>query len=262
VARVVAIADADDPRLAPYRMLPARDRRERDGLFVAESREVVVQLLAGGRFAAHSVLTTGAALAGLEAALAAHPNLPVFVAPVGVVQTVVGFDFHRGCLALGVRPTAPTLDALLAGTPRRIVVLENLGNPDNVGGAFRAAWALGADAVVCGGSTTDPLYRKVVRVSMGASLHLPFASVDDTPSALARLRDAGITVLALDSRDGDDVADLTPPPRCALVVGSESTGLSAAALDAADRRVHVRMTRGVDSLNAAVACAIALHRLA
>jgi tRNA G18 (ribose-2'-O)-methylase SpoU len=127
---------------------------------------------------------------------------------------------------------------------------------------FRSARALGADAVVCGGATTDPLYRKVVRVSMGAVLHLPYATVDDTPAALARLRADGVTVLALVSRDGDEVATLVPPDRCAVVVGNEGTGLSSGARAAADRHVSVAMAPGVDSLNAAVACAIALHRLA
>lgn len=262
MARLVAIADADDARLAPYRTLRAHDRRERDGLFVAETREVVVQLLAGRRFTPHSVLTTEAALTALEPALAEHPDLPVLVAPLAVVKDVVGFDFHRGCLALGTRRAPCTLDALLAARPRRLVVLEDVSNPDNVGGVFRSAHALGAGAVVCGGATSDPLYRKVVRVSMGAVLHLRYATVDDTAAALERLRADGVAVLALVSRDGDDLATLTPPARCALVVGNEGTGLSAEARAAADRRVRIAMTPGVDSLNAAVACAIALHRLA
>jgi tRNA G18 (ribose-2'-O)-methylase SpoU len=262
MARVVAIADAEDARLAPYRTLRAHDRRERDGLFVAESREVVTQLLAGRRFVPHSVLTTEAALAGLEPALAAHPELPVFVAPVGVVQTVVGYEFHRGCLALGTRRAPFSMDELLAARPRRLVVLGDVENPDNVGGVFRAAHALGADAVVCGGVTADPLYRKVLRVSMGGVLHLPYAVVDDTLAAIARLRADGIRVLALVSRDGDDLAGLPPLARWAIAVGNEGLGLSPGVLAACDQRVRIAMTPGVDSLNATVACAIALHRLA
>lgn len=261
MARLVAITDAGDAPLAPYRALRAHDRRERGGLFVAETREVVRQLLGAPRFTPHSVLTTEAALPDLAAALDAHPALPVLVAPLDVVKTVVGFDFHRGCLALGMRRAPCTLDELCARRPRRVVVLEDVSNPDNVGGVFRSARALGADAVVCGGATSDPLYRKVVRVSMGAVLHLPYAAVDDTTAALARLRTDGITLLALVSRDGDDVATLAVPDRCAVVVGNEGAGLSPGALAGADRRVRIAMTPGVDSLNVAVAAAIALHRL-
>lgn len=262
MARIVSIADADDARLAPYRTLRAHDRRERDGLFVAESREVVAQLLAGGRFAPHSVLTTDAALAGLAPALATHPDLPVYVAPLGVVKDVVGFDFHRGCLALGTRRAPRGLDELLATRPRRLVVLDDVGNPDNVGGVFRAAHALGADGVVCGGATVDPLWRKVVRVSMGGVLHLPYAVVDDTLAAIARLRGEGVRVLALVSRDGDDLAEVVAPARWAVLVGNEGLGLSPDIRAACDQRVRIAMSPGVDSLNATVACAIALHRLA
>ncbi|MCW5890620.1 MAG: RNA methyltransferase [bacterium] len=262
MALLVAVASATDPRLAPYRSLRAHDRRERDGLFVAETREVVLQLLAGRRFTPHSVLTTEAALPGLAAALDAHADLPVLVAPLDVVKAVVGFDFHRGCLALGTRRAPYTLDALRASQPRRLVVLEDVSNPDNVGGVFRAAHTLGADAVLCGGATSDPLYRKVVRVSMGAVLHLPYATVADTAAALACLRADGVSILALVSRDGDDVTGVAPPARWAVVVGNEGTGLSAASRALADRRVRIAMVPGVDSLNATVACAIALHRLA
>jgi tRNA G18 (ribose-2'-O)-methylase SpoU len=251
----------DDPRLAPYRDLRVRETRNRDGLFVAETRAVVRQLLAGGRFGVHSVLLTDPARAALADALARRPGVPVYLAALPVLKAVVGFDFHRGCLALGVRGRETSVDDVLAGAQRRLVLLEDVGNPDNVGGVLRAARALAASGALLSPACCDPLYRKAIRVSLGAALHLPWARVADWDAALARVRAAGFTLIALHPHDGCDVAAIPVPARAALLLGAEGAGLRAATRMAADITVRIPMADGVDSLNVATACAIALERL-
>jgi tRNA G18 (ribose-2'-O)-methylase SpoU len=251
----------DDPRLAPYRDLRMRETGTRDGLFVAETRDVVRQLLAGRRFAIRSVLLTEPARVALADALARRTDVPVYLATPPVLRAVVGFDFHRGCLALGVRGGDASVDDVLAAAPRRLVLLEDVSNPDNVGGVLRAARALGADAALLSAACCDPLYRKAIRVSMGAALHLPWARVADWGATLARVRSAGFTLIALHPHDGCDVAELPVPARAALLLGAEGTGLRTATRSAADHTVRIPMADGVDSLNVATACAIALERL-
>lgn len=257
---VVRVASADDPRLADYRDIRDGRLRERSGAFAAESREVVRRLLRERRFRVRSVLVTDGSLEALRGDLDA--TIPVLVASHEVIKAVVGFNFHRGCMAIGERGAARTLAALLPGTPRTIVVCERLSNPDNLGGMFRNAMAFGSGAVVLSPGCADPLYRKVIRVSIGGALSVPFAEVTEWPEALERLRAAGYAVVALTPRDGIDVATVPQPARVALLLGAEGSGLSDAALRHADVRVRIPMAPGVDSLNVVVACGIALDRLA
>jgi tRNA G18 (ribose-2'-O)-methylase SpoU len=206
------------------------------------------------------VLVSEPALAALADALDAAT--PVYVASQEVIRGVVGFNFHRGAIAIGERGPGLSLGDVLAGAPRTVLVCERLSNPDNMGGVFRNAMAFGADAVVLSPGSADPLYRKVIRVAIGGSLVVPFARAERWPDALARLRGAGLSVVALTTRGGRDLATLEPPARAALLVGSEGEGLTDAALAHADLRATIAMAPGVDSLNVAVACGIALWRLA
>jgi tRNA G18 (ribose-2'-O)-methylase SpoU len=227
----------------------------------------VRQLLAGRNFRVLSVLVTAAKRASLGDELAAVPTVLVATDP--VIKRVVGFTFHGGCLAVAERGVPPSLDVLLAAHPAGpccLLVLDGLSNPDNVGGVFRNAAAFGADAVVLAPGCTDPLSRKALRAAMGASLVLPFAWVPDLAAALAQLRAAGLTLVALTPRaDAVDVVALgigcAVPSRCALLVGAEGAGLSAAAQATADLALRIAMAPGVDSLNVATASGIALHRL-
>jgi tRNA G18 (ribose-2'-O)-methylase SpoU len=257
-----AVDSLDDPRLSAYRDLQDATLRERHGLFVAEGQHMVRRLVAGGRFRPHSVLLTPAALDALAGVLA-PAGVPVFVAEPAVVRGVVGFDFHHGCVGLGYRGEPVPLDAVLAASPSVLVVLETIANPDNVGGIFRNARALGADAVLLAPGCADPLYRKAVRVSIGAALEVPFAALADWPRDLARLHAAGFTIVALTpDPDAVDLATLASrPARVALLLGSERDGLTPAARAAADVRVRIAMMPDGDSLNVATAAAIALHRL-
>lgn len=251
------ITAPDDPRLEPFRDLRDRDRRSRDGLFVVETRAVVRELLAS-RFPTRAILVNDA---GLDALSPLPDDVPVFVAPLALMRAVVGFNFHRGCLALGERTAGASLDDVLARMPRRLVVLDEVTDPDNVGAVFRNARAFGADAVVLSPGCADPLYRKAIRVSMGASLQVPFVHVGAIDDAVARLRGGGVTVLALTPRDGVDVSAVALPPRAALLLGTEGPGLAPALVAAADVAVTIPMEPGVDSVNVATAAAIALHAL-
>ena len=148
---------------------------------------------------------------------------------------------------------------------RRVVVLEDVGNPDNIGGIFRNALALGAECVLLSPRCCDPLYRKAIRVSIGATLRLVFAYIDDWPEGLERLRAAGLTLVALTPEaTATDIAELASrqPQRVALLLGTEGPGLSGAAKARADVRVRIPLAPGTDSLNVATAAGIALHRVA
>jgi tRNA G18 (ribose-2'-O)-methylase SpoU len=249
------ITDPADPRLAPYRDLRHGGLALRRGLFVAEGRPLVRRLLAGARFRTHSVLATEAMAEALRDVV---DGVPLYVVDEATIRSVVGFAFHRGCLALGERGLPDTMEPLLAS--RRLVVLERVTNPDNVGAVFRNAAALGADGVLLSPGCGDPLYRKAVRVSMGAALRLPFATSTDWPADLDRLRAHGFTLVAL-TPDGDVDVAAVAGPRVAIILGAEGDGVSATVRAKADALVAIPMAPGDHSLNVAVACAIALHQL-
>ena len=255
------IAHADDPRLEGYRQLA---RRPREGVFVAEGRLLVERLLVAPGFRARSLLGTPAAIDGLHACLRdlAEPP-PIYVADPATLDAVVGFDFHRGCLALGEPVGLPSLDALLASAGRQLlVVLDEVTNPENVGAVFRNAAAFGAGGVVLSAGSADPLYRKALRVSMGAALAVPFARATSWPDALTSIRAAGFTLIALTPDAPDTIAALGCPPRAALVIGAEGTGLGRATREAADVAIAIPMASATGSLNVATAAAIALYLLA
>jgi tRNA G18 (ribose-2'-O)-methylase SpoU len=256
---VTPVDALDDPRLDDYRDI-REDRLRARGLFAVETREVVRRLLHEGRFPLRSILVTEPTLDALRDVLA--PPTVVYVATHQIIYGVVGLNFHRGCMGIAERGTALSLDDVLAPKPRTVVVCERISNPDNVGGIFRNAMAFGVGGVVLSPGCADPLYRKVVRVSIGGSVSVPLVETPEWPDAIERVRAAGYTVVALTTRDGTDIATIARPAKLALLLGSEGDGLTDAALAHADVRATIPMAPGVDSLNANVACGIALDRLA
>ncbi len=183
-----------------------------------------------------------------------------------LIRQVVGFKFHRGCLAMGERG-APISTATLiepAG-PRLLLVLEALVDPENVGAVFRNALAFGADAVLLSPGCGDPLGRKAIRASSGGTLHLPFALVDPWPAGLTPLSTASYEIIALAPDGSEDLHAIgrsrTVTPRLALLLGNEGHGLSVAARGLASVTVRIAMAPGVDSLNVATASGIALYDL-
>lgn len=264
--RLTPVCDPDDPRLAPYRAVRERDLVGREGRFVVEGEVVLRLALARGRFALESVLLVPARAAALADALAGLPaDVPVYCAEPSVMAAVAGFPIHRGVLAIGLRGEEPSADALLASLPSDslVVALVGLANHDNIGGIFRNAAAFGADAVLLDDETCDPLYRKAIRVSVGAALTVPFARAGGATALVDALERAGLVPLALSPRGREDVGSLgaDPPRRSALVLGAEGPGLPDAVL-ARTRTVSIAMAGNFDSLNVAVASGIALHALA
>ncbi len=266
---VIPLADPSDPRLDDYRNVPDPELLRRRGLFVAEGRLVVRVLLGGSMAATRSLLVTETALHALIDVIEPRlDGLPVYVVPQSVVQDLTGFDIHRGCLAIGERPDRLSIGDLLARhpAPRALVVLEQVANADNIGGVFRNAAAFGVGGVVLGPGCCDPLYRKAIRVSMGATLRVPWARAAEWPGELEELKRSGFTVAALTPRPpavpiGAFARGGGQGRRLALLAGSEGAGLSEGALAAADVALRIPMVPGADSLNVATATGIALQRL-
>ena len=264
----IRIETLDDPRVVPYRDVRDADLR-RGRSFLAEGRLNVRRLLTVSRFRARSVFVTPVGLDAIrDALLRGGADTEVYVANQQILSGVVGYAMHRGCLAEGLRGPEPDFDALCdeAGHPPRLcVALEDLANPENVGAIFRNVLAFGAGGVLLTPRCVDPLYRRSIRVSMGASLRVPFARAGEWPAELRRLREAGVFAVALSTRAALPLGALRLPPDArgaVLVVGNEGSGLSAAARAECDACVAIPMAPGIDSLNAATATGIALHALA
>lgn len=292
---VIEITSVQDPRIAEYvGVREAELRRERydapGGLFIAEG-ELVFRRLAASTYATRSVLLTSTRLGTVRDIVdALPPETPVYVVDQKTMNDVVGFNIHRGLLALGARGPEPDLERLLDDASC-VVVLEDLVNHDNIGGIFRNVAALagvgrGGGAVLLTPKCSDPLYRKAIRVSIGWALAVPFARITSWPGDIARLKQAEYRVLALHPGSGArDIAEVAQEmagrrQKVALVVGTEGPGLSRECLETADGCIQISMRgremaaeeavgplsasneNGVDSLNVSVATAIALHRFA
>ncbi len=260
---IVPIHDPADPRIAAYTAVRERDLVGRGDGFIAEG-EVVLRVLlgAGARARAASVLVAERRLARLAPLLEPMAaDTPVYAAGQAVMDAIVGFHIHRGILAHGIRPPDPGAAALLAGLPPRALALALFGvsNHDNMGGLFRNAAAFGAGAVLLDAACCDPLYRKAIRVSVGAALQVPFARLSPGEDALAALEAAGFVPLAL-TPAGEPLSAVGRPARAALLLGAEGPGLPPDVLARA-RRVAIPMAAGWDSLNVAAASAVALHEL-
>jgi len=260
---LVPVVTLDAPELEGYRHVAQPDRLAAAGHFVAEGRLVVARLIALGTYRLHSLLLTTAAAEAMAGVLAQVPaHVPVYVASHELMNGVVGFNIHRGCLALAERPAGQALAAADLVAATRLLVLEGVNNPDNVGGLFRAGAALGAELVLLGPDCGDPLYRKAIRTSMGASLALPWRVAAKWPEALTAIRQAGLAIVACTpAQDAPSVYDVPLPARAAVLVGAEGPGLSAAALASADLQVRIPMHGGIDSLNVVTAAAIVLSAI-
>ena len=260
---MILIDDPDDPRIAAYRHIRERDLVGRQGRFVAEGKVVLDVLLSARRFEAESALILDARLDGMAQTLArARADMPVYVASRPVMDAIAGFPMHRGVLAIGQRRTGDDLDGILASLPVRALVLALVGiaNHDNMGAIFRNAAAFGADAVVCDETCCDPLYRKAIRVSVGAVLKVPFVVAGSKETVIAALEAADFRPVALSPQGGVDIGGLERTGRMALLLGTEGEGLPAALLERL-ATARIPIAGGFDSLNVATAAAIALHEM-
>jgi tRNA G18 (ribose-2'-O)-methylase SpoU len=265
VGPVVEIDDPDDSRLADYRSLTDVALRTSfeppHGLFIAEGALVIERALDAG-YALRSALMTPRWLEDSEHWLG-RSTAPVFLGSDAVLKSLTGFHVHRGALASVHRRALTSLEDVLAGA-RRIAVVEDIVNHTNLGAIFRTAAALGLDGVVISPQAADPLYRRSVRVSMGAVFTVPYARAPSWPGVIEDLRAGGFRTFALTpAPDAHELGSLRigPDDRVAIVVGTEGGGLSRAVMDTCDAAVQIPMSAGVDSLNVATAAGIAFWEL-
>ena len=260
---IIPIDQADDPRLELYRSVRERDLVGRDGMFIAEGRVVLEKAIAADPASLVSVLVAAHRLDSLSDVLAGLPiTTPVYAAGQAAMDRVVGFPIHRGILAIGRRPTLD-VDTLVARLPERALVvgLVGIANHDNMGGILRNAAAFGVDAVLLDDGCCDPLYRKAIRVSVGAALSVPTARAGDAAALVAILATAGFEIVALSPSGSVELDAFVPGPRTAVLFGAEGPGLPAEVL-ARVRSVRIAMASGFDSLNVATTSGIVLHRAA
>jgi tRNA G18 (ribose-2'-O)-methylase SpoU len=263
----LTITDASEPRLADYvslREASLRRHLEPDrGLFIAEGEKVIRRAIDAG-YRPRSFLLAERWLAGLCDVLTRWPDAPVYVVTEDLAEQVTGFHVHRGALASLHREQRHSVKELLA--LRRLVVLEDIVDHTNVGAILRNAAGLGWDGALLSPRAADPLYRRSIKVSMGAVFSLPWARLADWRGVPQLLSAAGFLTVAL-SLAPDTVelrqlaATITPRSRIAVLLGTEGAGLSTRWLDGAAVRARIPMSAGIDSLNVAAAAAIACYAL-
>lgn len=260
---IITVDDIADPRIEPYRDIRERDLVGRAGCFVAEGRVVIEKLAGSANYRLDSLLIAAHRLESMADVLAKlDEETPIFAASQAVVDAIAGFALHRGLLGIGRRENPPTAEQLLAGLPARadILMLSGIANHDNMGGIFRNAAAFGAKAVILDASCCDPLYRKAIRVSVGATLLVPFAQLSRGAGVLDLLDRHGFATIALSPRGGAELRDMTVAERNAVLLGAEGPGLAPDILDRA-RTVRLSMAGDFDSLNVATTSDIVLHHL-
>ncbi|MYQ77159.1 MULTISPECIES: TrmH family RNA methyltransferase [unclassified Streptomyces] len=266
MAEPLTIDTPDDPRLSDYVSLTDVELRRRkepaEGLFIAEGEKVIRRALQAG-YEMRSMLLSAKWVDQMRDVIE-ESDAPVHTVAPDLAERVTGYHVHRGALASMQRKSLPAAAELLR-TARRVAVMEAVNDHTNIGAIFRSAAALGMDAVLLSPDCADPLYRRSVKVSMGAVFSVPYARLDTWPQGLETVREAGFTVLALTPAEKAVSIEEAAPhrmDRVALMLGAEGDGLSARALAAADRWVRIPMAHGVDSLNVGAAAAVAFYAVA
>lgn len=259
---VIEISDLSDPRLVDYShqtdVALKKARGTEHGLYIAESALVLERALRAGHLP-RSVLALGNTVDDARALVSA--DVPIFSGPSELLQELTGYLLHRGVIAAMNRPALPAVEALLA-TSSRVIILENVADPTNVGAIFRSVGAIGADAVFVTPRCSDPFYRRSIRVSMGTVLQVPWTRLGDWTSTRQLLAASGFQIAALAlSPDAVSLRDFVAPAKLALVLGAEGEGLTSEALAAADSIVQIPMANGIDSLNVAATAAVAMWAL-
>jgi len=269
---VIEITDFAAPELDIYARLTEAQLRSPEGpeggVFVAESPKVIQRAMDSGctpvSFLVERRHLTGQAREVLEQG----GDVPVYTAEFDVLTQLTGFKLTRGMLCTMRRPRGKTMEQVCAGA-RRIVILEDVMNPTNIGAIFRSAAALGIDAVLLTPGCSDPLYRRAARVSMGTVFQIPWAYLEREEErwpecAMTRLKDMGFRTVAMalreDSMDIDDPV-LAAQEKLAIVLGTEGDGLAGQTIANCDYTVCIPMSHGVDSLNVAAASAVAFWQL-
>jgi tRNA G18 (ribose-2'-O)-methylase SpoU len=263
----LSITDAEDPRLADYVGLRETSLRRhleaKQGLFIAEGEKVIRRAIEAG-YRPRSFLLAERWLSGLDEVLEQWSEVPVFVITEQLAEQVTGFHVHRGALASLYREQRHRVEDLLTMT--RLVVLEDIVDHTNVGAILRNAAGLGWDGALLSPRTADPLYRRSIKVSMGAVFSLPWARLEDWRGVPELLGGSGFLTVALTlTPDALELSQLaariTFETRIAVMLGTEGAGLSQCWSEGAAVRARIPMFAGIDSLNVAAATAIACYAL-
>ena len=260
---LIEINDLHDARIEVYRDIKERDLVGRACLFVAEGKVVVEKLADSALHQPLSLLIASKRVDALAPVLSRlADDVPVYVAAQAVIDAIAGFPLHRGILAIGRRTDDPTADDLLAapGESATVLVLCGIANHDNMGGIFRNAAAFGVNAILLDADCCDPLYRKAIRVSVGATLLVPFAKLARRDDLIELLERHAFSPMALSPAGACLLKDWRPGPRAAVILGAEGPGLSADLIRRA-QSVQIAMSAGFDSLNVATTSGIVLHHI-
>ncbi len=269
---IIEITDFSAPELDIYARLTEAQLMNRHepgkGMFIAESPKVIERALDAGCIPV-SILVERSHIKGqAHDVIARCGDIPVYTAELDILTQLTGFQLTRGLLCAMLRPALPAVEDICAGA-KRIVILENIMNPTNVGAIFRSAAALNIDAVLLTRGCSDPLYRRSARVSMGTVFQIPWTfigdEVSDWPSpGMERLRKLGFRTAAMALRDDSvsiDDENLMSEEKLAIILGSEGDGLVEKTIADCDYTVRIPMSHGVDSLNVAAASAVAFWQL-
>ena len=267
MSNIITISDFNAPELDVYARLTEAQLLNRhclkDGLFIAESPKVINRALDAGCEPVSFLAETKHIHGEAKDVIARCGDIPVYTAPFDVLTQLTGYQLTRGMLCAMRRPALPSVEEICRKA-RRIVVLENIMNPTNVGAIFRSAAALGMDAVLLTPGCSNPLYRRSARVSMGTVFQIPWTFFPAGKPWYEQLRELGFKSAALalknDTLSIDDPR-LLQEEKLAVVLGSEGDGLSDASIDGCDYTVKIPMYHGVDSLNVAAASAVAFWEL-
>lgn len=251
------LTDVSDLRLSPFRQVKDRELAREGARFIVEGENVVKRLLASD-FPVESVVLAERRSAELSPLV--RPDVPLYVVPDAMIHELVGFKFHSGVIACGVRKPPLSIDRVIAGAlPQTIVICPEIANAENLGGLIRLSAGFGAAAMVLGPRSCDPFFRQAIRVSMGTVFTLPIVQSADLLADLSKLKSAGVELIAtvLDA-DAESLARCSRGDRIALLFGNEAQGLERSVVAMCDRRVTIPMQWGTDSLNVAVAAGIVL----
>lgn len=266
MANIRKVTDFSDPELDIYARLTEvqlLNRREPDkGIFIAESPKVIERALNAGCVPISFLMETRHVENQAKGLVARCGDIPVFTAELDVLTQLTGFKLTRGMLCAMYRPKLPTVEDICKNA-RRVAVLEDVMNPTNVGAIFRSAAALGIDAVVLTSASSDPLYRRSIRVSMGTVFQVPWTYLGE--GGISELRRLGFKTAAMALKsDSLPIYDprLAKIDKLAIVLGTEGDGLAASTIADCDYTVLIPMSHGVDSLNVAAASAVAFYQLA
>ena len=268
MSHVIEITDFSAPELDVYARLTEAQLRNRfdpsNALFIAESPKVIHRALDDGCQPVSMLMERKDIDGSASEILRRCPDIPVYTADEELLCGLTGYHLTRGVLCAMRRPPLPTTEAVCRDA-RRIVILENVQNPTNVGAIFRSAAALGMDAVLLTPGCSDPLYRRSARVSMGTVFQIPWAYTPDWPEAgMQMLHDLGFATAALALREDTlpiDSPILASQEKLALLLGSEGDGLTDNTIASCTYTVKIPMYHGVDSLNVAAASAVAFWQL-